>query len=309
MSKLVCTAQLLQNTVNYKELNFYQYRQLLKCFLGDEIFTDFIFTNTDSIIKDLTCLNQKQIDNLSFLDYCLLLFDIRQTCIGNAIYLYIDTSEQKQIKINLLINDVIEKINNDKLHELLKSEQIESCKVEYRIPSIKEIIALEKEKEIYTPYTFFLKTITLSNTVISLEDYSYIEREEIVQKIPLKVMTALTKRTHSIIEFCNSLNLLSSIKSDLFNKELILTLNSEIIAFIIKLFFNTRLESIYEYIFALCKMSNFSGSFLDNCSPGEFYIFVKKLEEFNAKNALNTRLRGQDNLPPINNSIAEFGME
>lgn len=307
MAKFVCTAQLLQNTIDYKELNFNQYRQLLKCFLGDDVYSELIFSNVNNVIKELTDLTDEAIKNLNFLDYCLLLLDIRQTCIGNNVHLYVETPEQKQIKIDLQIYKIIDLIKNDNLIKLLEPEIIDTCIIEYKLPTIKEIISLEKESEIFTPYTFFVKALKFSNTVINLQDYSFIEREKIIQKVPLKVMTALTKRSHALIEHCNNLNLLESIKNDLFNKELILTLNSEIIAFIIKLIFNTNLNSVYECMFALSKMANISCSFLENCSPGEFYIFVKKLEELNSKTPPN-KSQSQDILPPIN-SEANFSME
>lgn len=307
MTKLISTAQLLQSTINFKEISLCQYRQLLKCLLGDEVLTDLIFNNTDNILKQITTLTQNEINNLSFLDYSILLFNIRQTSIGDSVYLYIEENN-KQVKIDLRISNILKQIFNTNLKQLLNSEVIDNCKIEYRIPSINEIITLEKEKDTYSLYTFFLKTIKVSNTVIDLETFSYKERENIAQKIPVKVMTALTKRTHSIIETCNRINVLESVKSDIFNKELQLTLNSQLLAYIIKILFNTNLESVYEYMFALSKMANFSCTFLDECSPGEFYFFTKKLEEVTTKQQQQEQQlqNSSDSLPPIN---SDFNLE
>jgi hypothetical protein len=283
MAKLISTADLLQSSLDFKELDLKQYRQLLKCFLGDEVYTDLIFNNTDNIIKELTSLSYKQINNLNFLDYCLLLFTIRQVSIGDTVSLYAEDIEQKQLKIDLRISKVIEQIIDKKIVDLLIPETIDQCYLEYRLPSIREILILEKEKDIYSFYTFFLKSIKFSKSTINLEDYTFKEREEIIQKIPVKVMTGLTKRTHAIVEYCNKINLLQSLNNKTFDKKLHLTLNSQIIAFVIKLIYNTSLESIYELMFALSKAANFSGTFLDDCSPGEFYFFTKKLEEISAK--------------------------
>ena len=270
MAKLISTADLLQSSLDFKELDLKQYRQLLKCFLGDEVYTDLIFNNTDNIIKELTSLSYKQINNLNFLDYCLLLFTIRQVSIGDTVSLYAEDIEQKQLKIDLRISKVIEQIIDKKIVDLLIPETIDQCYLEYRLPSIREILILEKEKDIYSFYTFFLKSIKFSKSTINLEDYTFKEREEIIQKIPVKVMTGLTKRTHAIVEYCNKINLLQSLNNKTFDKKLYLTLNSQIIAFVIKLIYNTSLESIYELMFALSKAANFSGTFLDGCSPGEF---------------------------------------
>jgi len=306
MAKLISTADLLQSSLNFKELDLKQYRQLLKCFLGDEVYADLIFNNTDNIIKELTPLSYKQINNLNFLDYCLLLFNIRQVSIGDTVSLYAEDIEQKQLKIDLRISKVIEQVVDKKIIDLLIPETIDQCYIEYKLPSIREILTLEKEKDLYSVYTFFLKSIKFSNSTINLEDYTFEERDKIIQKIPVKVMTCLTKRTHSIIQHCNKINLLQSLNSKTFDKKLYLTLNSQIIAFVIKLIYNTSLESIYELMFALSKAANFSGSFLDNCSPGEFYFFTKKLEEISARQQVSNTRTVESSLPPI---VSEFGLE
>ena len=306
MAKLISTADLLQSSLDFKELDLKQYRQLLKCFLGDEVYADLIFNNTDNIIKELTSLSYKQINNLNFLDYCLLLFNIRQVSIGDTVSLYAEDVEQKQLKIDLRISKVIEQVTDKKIIDLLVPETIDQCYIEYRLPSIREIIIFEKEKDIYSFYTFFLKTIKFSNSTIDLEDYTFKEREEIIQKIPVKVMTGLTKRTHTIVEHCNKINLLQSLNSKTFDKKLYLTFNSQIIAFVIKLIYNTSLEAIYELMFALSKAANFSGSFLDDCSPGEFYFFTKKLEEISARQQESNNSNAESGLPPI---VSEFGLE
>jgi len=304
MAKLISTADLLQSSLNFKELDLKQYRQLLKCFLGDEVYADLIFNNTDNIIKELTPLSNKQIKNLNFLDYCLLLFNIRQVSIGDTVSLYAEDIEQKQLKIDLRISKVIEQVVDKKIIDLLIPETIDQCYIEYKLPSIREILTLEKD--LYSVYTFFLKTIRFSNSTIILEDYTFEERDKIIQKIPVKVMTCLTKRTHSIIEHCNKINLLQSLNSKTFDKKIYLTLNSQIIAFVIKLIYNTSLESIYELMFALSKAANFSCSFLDDCSPGEFYFFTKKLEEISARQQESNNLNAESGLPPI---VSEFGLE
>ena len=124
---------------------------------------------------------------------------------------YFTINEQKQLKIDLRISKVIEQVTDKKIIDLLVPETIDQCYIEYRLPSIREIIIFEKEKDIYSFYTFFLKTIKFSNSTIDLEDYTFKEREEIIQKIPVKVMTGLTKRTHTIVEHCNKINLLQSL--------------------------------------------------------------------------------------------------
>jgi len=305
MAKLISTAELLFNTITFNELTVRQYRQMLKCFLGDEIYPELIFNNVNNILNELTSLTITEINNLNFLDYCLILIYIRQTSIGSSIFLYTENDKHEQVKIDLQLNDVIKLLKHDELFNLLQPETIDECTIEYRLPTIEEIILLEKQNDVYSVYTFFLKTIKFSTTTINLENYSFLEKENIVQKLPIKIMSILTKRSHLLINFCNNINLLQDVNNSIFNKKLPLTLNTQIIAYIIKLLYNTSLESIYEYMFVLSKAANFSCSFLDECSPGEFYYFTKKLEEVSAKQQLeqNQNKNNSDILPPINSDF------
>lgn len=313
MTKLICTASLLQGTINFQELSLKQYRQLLKCFLGDEVDINFILLNTNTLLKKLTCLSEKEINQLNFLDYFLLLLNIRQVSIGDLISLYVLDNEQKQVKADLLVHKIINQINNSELLNLLKTEVTEIGEIYYKLPTIAEIIFLEKNINT-SPYIVFLQKIKFSNTIINLEDFSYNEKELILEKMPVKIITCLTKRAQMIINYFNKFNLLESINNNNFDKALPYTLNSDIIGFVIKLVFNTSLEGIYDCMFALTKAANFSCTFLDNCSPGEFYLFVKKLEQINAQqqttNEQNFSIKDgfPDDLPPIT-SEANFGME
>ena len=307
MGKLISQATLLQKEIEFKELNLSQYRQLLKCFIGDEIDLKFVYSNTNNILHTLTDLTDKEIKQLSFVDYFLLLFNIRQISIGDSVSLYVFDNEQKQLKVDLRVQNIINEISNAEIKKLLIPENTDIGEIYYRLPTIEEILFLENSSDT-SIYTFFLQKIKFSNTEINLESYSFEEREKIVQKIPVKIMTCLTKRTQELMKHFNNLNLLKSINNEMFDKALPFTLNSEILGFVYKLVYNTNLENIYDCMFALAKAANFSCEFLDNCSPGEFYLFVKKLEQLNAQqqqasNEQNSVL--QNDLPPIT-SEADF---
>lgn len=307
MGKLISQATLLQKEIEFKELNLSQYRQLLKCFIGDEIDLKFVYSNTNNILQTLTDLTDKEIKQLSFVDYFLLLFNIRQISIGDSVSLYVFDNEQKQLKVDLRVQNIINEISNAEIKKLLIPENTDIGEIYYRLPTIEEILFLENSSDT-SIYTFFLQKIKFSNTEINLESYSFEEREKIVQKIPVKFMTCLTKRTQELIKHFNNLNLLKSINNEMFDKALPFTLNSEILGFVYKLVYNTNLENIYDCMFALAKAANFSCEFLDNCSPGEFYLFVKKLEQLNAQqqqasNEQNSVI--QNDLPPIT-SEADF---
>jgi hypothetical protein len=313
MDGFVSTAQLTNRKVTFRELKLSEYRQLLKCFLGDEIDPISIFNNTDQIFKNVTNLTLNEIKKLSFVDYFLLLFYIRQVSVGGNIQLLVFDNEQKQVKIDLNIQHLINEISSITSNNTLDAETIDNYKLQFRVPSLHELIYAQKETEQFV-YAFFLKSLNTLNFNLNLEEFSYQEREEIFKNLPVKITTTLIKKTQQFTKILNNTNLLSKINNDKFTNTLPFLPNLEILGFITKLVYNASLENIYDYIFALAKVANLSSTFLDSCSPGEFYLFTKKLELLNAQQTQSSSQSNEasnstkDELPPIV-SEANFGLE
>lgn len=307
MGDLLSTANLLNGKLNFKELKLSDYRDLLKCFIGNDISSQLIFTNSDSILEKITDLNLKEVQNLNIVDYFLLLFQVRQISIGDTIFLTVEDDNSQQLKINLKVQNFINQISSDSIKKLFEPEVTDFCKIYYTVPTIQEIMYLENDSNA-SVYTYFVDKIEFTNITINLKDFSFTERENIIQKIPVKVMALLSKRVQLFIDEFNSLNLISFLNNDMFKHTVPFTFNSQILGFVLKLVYNTSIEFIYDSMFALTKIANFSCTFLDNCTPGEFFLFVKKLEMLNAQEKANSENSSIDILPPIN-SEAEFGVE
>lgn len=302
-------ATLLQKNVVYEELKFKDYKNFIKSFFGDEIDPEIIFLNTKQVLLTTTCLSEQEIKNLNFIDYLLLLLNIRSTSIGNIVNLYTTDDNGTQLKIELLINSVVENITSKIDKKLLEPTTTNDITIQYKLPSVEDILFFETSTNCSVP-TFFVQKIQFKNEDINLDLYSYKDREQLIKSLPVKVALVIDQKVSNIYTVLNALNLFETIKSETFNRTLPITTNSEILAFIIKLLFNTDLEGLYNSFFVLCKAGNLTGEFLNNCSPGEFYLFTKKIEEMNQQNkSSNTQQQyGSDNLPPIN-SEADFGFE
>ena len=183
-----------------------------------------------------------------------------------------------------------------------------SFKISTNINEIPYILFFENTTNCSVP-TFFVHEIKFKEEHVNLNLYTYEDREKLIKSLPVKVALLIDQKVNNIYTILNSLNLFETTKSDTFNKNLPITTNSEILAFVIKLLFNTNLEGLYNSFFVLCKAGNLSGEFLDNCSPGEFYLFTKKIEEMNQQNKTSSNQQNNaGNLPPIN-SEADFGLE
>jgi hypothetical protein len=284
-------AELLYSTVQIKELTFRQYRNLLKCFLGDDIDPKIVFLNINKILEQTTNLSRDEINLLTFIDYILLLLYIRSYSIGDDLFLITDNNE-RQIRIELslfnIITDIKKTFNLKTTLNITKNVQFE-----LKYPTITELFLLEENKNFYLANSF-IKSINVNENNLYFDKLSFKERQKIIQTLPAKLLLTLNKEIESHLVTVNSFNFFNTVNTNLFYRHLPLIPDTKIISFIIKLLFDNSLENIYDNIFALTKVCNFTGEYLDNCTPGEFFLYTKKLEELFMRQNKKTNLPDAD---------------
>jgi hypothetical protein len=300
----ITKAQLLNNSVTFQELKFKDYRNLLKCFLGDEINSELIFTNINSILRNTCTLTNDEILNLNFIDYLILILNIRSVSLGNIVQLYAESTNNQQLRIDLNLVNIINILIQSFFISDLTSIEYNDIEIILKIPTITDILEFENNK--LTINTFFISSIKIKKQDINYQQLTYTDKDKVVKSLPIKLILKIDTQIESFLQKLNNINLLENLSNKDFDKELPLGFNSQILAFIIKLIFNNDLNSIYSNLFALSKGANFNCEFLDSCSPGEFYIFVKKFEEI--LQTQQTSNNESDILPPIN-SEADFSVE
>jgi hypothetical protein len=303
MHSYVFTSRLKNKIIQIQELTYKQYRTFSKCFINDELDCLTVFANIDNLLIANTNLTQTEIDNLDFIDYFLLLLDIRINSIGDTVTLNY-TSNSKEIKLSLDLNYIL---NDCKLFSLYNNKiNLDEIVIILKHPTIKELIFLKENPEFFFN-TFFIKNIFTKKQNINLFDYSYEDREKIIQQLSVKTISILNQKIVELFETVYNYNIFKTIDSSFFSETLTISPNIDILSYIAKLLFYNNFESIYENIFVLCKAGNLSAEFLDKCSPGEVIFFIKKLEEYNQQTNNNTTDISSDNaLPPI---TSEFGDE
>jgi len=122
----------------------------------------------------------------------------------------------------------------------------------------------------------------------------------------------LYKKIQDLIKQLDNVNLFS-LMPGIQDKFLPFNLNVQNLMFLLKLVYGDQLLVLYENIFALCKLSNFTPEYIENCTPGEYTFFVKKLEALNnSKTSNNLVDPAMDNptfndfdIPPIT-GLSEF---
>ena len=296
----VSNFSLSEKNILYSELKVKHLKNIYKCLVGETANPETVFTNLNNILQKITSLNKTDLDNLSFLDYFLLLFEIRCSSIGNLIYIQPHDNENTKIEIN--IYKLIAILNNLNINKLLINDQIDGIEIFYKLPTVNDLLLLLPTNQIYT---LFIQKIILNNTHINLTDLSYNDKCEVLEKLPVKVTTQILKKASIILKAFNETNLLST-TFGLENKNLCFNLNIQNLINILNILFGEQLMTLYENIFMLCKAGNFTPEYIENCTPGEYILFVKKLDALLNQQTISnddTNFVSDESFNPINNDI------
>jgi hypothetical protein len=261
--------------VVYNELKVKHLKIIHKSLVGDNPNPEIIINNFNNIISKLTNLTIENINDLTFVDYFLLLLELRSTSIGDTIFAELTDSTDTKVEIN--INKIIETLKNIDNKKFLIPDQVNNFVVTYRLPTINECLYINQKENLDTVYSFFIDKVTCNNFEVDFKNQKLENRLKVLEQLPAKLTAAAFKKTYEIIQYFNQINLLSTIPF-LKNKTLAFNFNINNIIFLFKLLFGDQLMSLYDNIFLLCKQTNFTPEYIENCTPGEYYLFLKKLE-------------------------------
>jgi hypothetical protein len=265
---------LSEKDIFYKELKVKHLKTLYKCLLGDDLYPEIIFLNLKKILQDITSLNKKEIDNLSFLDFFLLLLEIRFTSIGN--YIYIQPQEKQNTRVEINLHKFANILQNFKNTQLLEPDTINNIQIFYTLPTFKNILEITDLTFEYV-YLFFIKEIKINQTNFNMQTLNVQDKKLIFEQLPVKATSIIFKKINTFLDEINKINLLANIFG-VENAVLSFNLNSKNLAGLVKMLFGEQLMLLYENIFILSKLGNLTPTYIENCTPGEYILFVKKLD-------------------------------
>ena len=285
------------NNILYKELRVKHLKVIYKTLLGDMPDPKIVFTNFNNILKEVTFLTEDEIFELNFIEYFLLLTELRITSIGDTIFGQLENNTTVDFNLNRIKSQLQDNLNkfNNKLY------QHDNITVVTSLPTINEILTI---KNVNTFYGCFIKQIKIHDTVTYLGGLSLDEKNKIFEQLPAKISSFIIKDVIANIEYFNTVNLVSYFTA-IQNITLAFNYNINNLVMYLKFLFGDGLLPLYENIFGLCKIGNFTPEYIENCTPGEYLLFVKKLEQLNAQtksqsNNTNENFVQDDfDLPPI----------
>jgi hypothetical protein len=254
MTGFLTTLNFKDQNIVFKELTLKSYKTILKSLLNDPIDVNNLLLNINSILTDITSLTNQQLLELNLLEYLLILINIRQVSIGNTIFATYKTETES---INITIN-------------LQKSfDSVKECLEGFKTISYKDD---------NTSLTFDIPTI---QDVYNKKDNLFCK--ENIDKLPIKYFSIINNKISLIHKQIKEFYFFeSAIEKYSIN----LTLDITNFFQIIKILFNDNLLTLYNNIFYLSKICHLTPEYLENCTYGEFKIFVKKVQEMNQQSSL-----------------------
>jgi hypothetical protein len=255
--------KLLDKEIIHGELNVKDYKVILKCLLGDTLDIPALYLNLNSILLKITNLKEDELYNLNIIEYFLLLLSIRSNSIGGIIFA--TYNGEKKINLQIPLNEIIEELTFFLENYQPLAINIKNVSTTITIPKIKEFISKED-------LSFTNNIIVNSNTTIDIE------------QLPVCVYKQINDKINFLKKDINNLHFYKPVVEDYIIK---FSSNLNEYVSLIKILFNENLLSVYDNIFYLSKVSNFSAEYLENCTYGEFKLFVKKTENL-YKNTTST---------------------
>jgi hypothetical protein len=275
-AKLSCNKEIYCNEINVK-----QYKTLLKCFLGENLNSDIIFKNLNTIILQNT--EYKDLKELNFFDYFLIVLYLRYISIGDLITAQFEQNDKK-VKLEISVNKIINTLLNFNVNKILKTTVYKEISIYYRLPNIFEFQTINNDK--FLNVSFFIEKIIIGNKTILIQDFNSTDIEKILDNLPIKLTTNIFKKIRNIINSFNNIDIFQFLKG--FEKQIYFGFNLSNYCSLLRLLFGGDLNTLYENIFILSKYCNFSAQYIETCTPGEYFLFIKKLEERLSKNKKQT---------------------
>ena len=276
------------------ELKVKDYKEILKCCLG-ETPNKLIFVETVcEILSGITCTSLDYIKSLNIIDLFCLILDVRANCLGGCKLIL--TQESKKFNVELDLSVVKEETMSlfDQLSTTIKHNKIE---ILLECPSINRLIQQTSDD-----YLSYIKgvTITKNRKKRFIEINTNEQAEMFFDKIPPRTSLQIIHKFNEFVEKVTGLNYLS--RYGFKEQQLVFLPSLDSLIWFMKLMFNEPLSSVYENIFYLGYSGKMNAQYVENIAVGEYNYFIGLLRQ-----AIAAQKTAQTNEQTVTNDAGLFG--
>jgi hypothetical protein len=260
---------LIEGPILFSELSVRDYKELLKCILGDEPNKQTFVETVSEVFSNITKKPEDYFKDLNVLDFLIFLIDLRIYTSGNNLAVTVKRNE-KEAKLNLnlemLKRDLIKTFSP--FYFIVKHEAFE---IEFRCPSINRLSEKSKTED---EYLYFIKSVTISNDKhMSIKNNQ--QASELFDRLMPKLSLQIIEKCNEFAKTCLNTNFLSRYKVT--ESSLIFTPTLETLIWFCKLLFNEPLDVFYNNLFYLCYYGHMNLAHIEQGTVGEYTYYVNML--------------------------------
>ena len=277
------------------ELKMSTYKELIKSIYGEEPDKQNVYLTIKDVFLNHTNLKEEEFDEISFFEVFEILAQLRSYSLGNKFSIIV-YKNQKKVTVEIDLNDFKEQIKTIQTKAIEFEIEKENIKLVSKAPSLKKLLKANSSSHL-----LFVDSVHIrkDNAVQTFKITSCEMAEKVFQSLPIDVVLSFIKKLKETYSVLLKFNYLT--KFSVFDYYLNLLPDFEHLTWVLKLIFNDSLQVIYDNLFYLSYYCYMNTEYLENCTPGEYVLFTKNLEQIlSSKNNKNEQTENNlyNDIPP-----------
>lgn len=269
MNGFLNTVEFSNKKIVHGELCLKDYKTILKCLIGDSVDPVLLYQNLQAILHRITKLNIDEIDNLNIIEFFALLVSIRQTSIGGSLQVVYNNNGNK-INLDIPLEETFNTLQNAINSSVKKFYEDTNFKFAVSIPRIKDYVLKNGNDN------SFITEIHINNENVSTD---------LVDSLPIAFFNKIKPHINDIK---NTINSIPFFNPSISKYRIFFSTQPQEYFHLIKIIFNENLITIYNNIFKLNRLCNIPANYIEECTYGEYKIFVNNLNQLFAANTTTT---------------------
>lgn len=290
-------SKLFEESLMFEELKLKYYKDLLKCLYGEEPDKQTFLTTIFEICSKITDKPKSFFENLNFIEFLMLLIDLRMSILGPTCKIIIDQNNKTMsldLNFNILKEDLIQAFKEISKVVITDNNKIF---VNLECPSLSRMFLNNFDQDC----TQFIKKVSLKkeSQLIEISIDTNNQAREIFEHLLPKLSIQIIEHSKTFLQTCIETNFFKR-----YNLKEQKTFNFmpslESFIWFLKLIFNDSLTTIYENLFYLSYAGKMDLNYIENCTVGEYLFYVNTL-----KGVLDKQNSAPEQQPQMNENFED----
>ncbi len=260
-------SKLTNESVVCSELKVKDYKEILKCTLGDEPDQNIFIETICEVLEHTTNKTADFFKNLSVVDLFVLLLDLRINSQGDVCKVVV-TKDEKQMNLELRLDYIRDEVLELYKQSLTGDIKQNSLEVSFECPGLNRLMEQTDEE-----YLYFIKNFK-SKKIIEVNSNE--QARALFDKLPAKVSLEIIKKFEEFVRIFAKHNFLA--RYNITDQQLAFLPSLSSLIWFVKLLFNEPLDVFYDNLFYLSHLGHLNAQYVEHCSVGEYLLFVSQLK-------------------------------